>query len=211
METQIGFAAKTDAARHIIEKAKASQVTTRQEHEAVGLLVQQIRSFEDALEDEYKSLPEVIAARRFQEIKCALAAELKETRVSTKKRLLEFEDRLEAERLKAEREAQEAARVLAETAAIEAAAEAESSGDKAQAEAILAEPITPAVVVVPQEKLKVKGHSRRKVFHAKLVDQSLVPDDYWMVNQDKAEAVIKAKKEEGPNVIPGFLAWFEWV
>ena len=211
METQIGFAAKTDAARYIIEKAKASQVTTRHEHEAVGLLINDIRAMEKELDAEYSSLPVIQEAKRLQGIKGALSRDLEDARKQAKSRLLEFEDRLEAERLKAEREAQEAARVLAETAAIEAAAEAEASGDKTQAEAILSEPITPAVVVVPQEKLKVKGHSRRKVFHAKLVDPSLVPDDYWMVNQDKAEAVIKAKKEEGPNVIPGFLAWFEWV
>ena len=211
MDNQIGFTEKTDAARHIIEKAKASQVTTRQEHEAVGLLINDIRAIEKELDAEYSTLPIIQEAKRLQGIKGALSRDLEDARVTAKKALLRFEDAIEAERLKAEREAQEAARVLAETAAIEAAAEAEASGDKTQAEAILAEPITPAVVVVPQEKLKVKGHTRRRVYKARIIDPSLVPDEYWTLDISKIEATIRARKEEGQGVIAGVLAYSQVV
>lgn len=211
METQaISFTDKFSHAEQFAASVKASQVTSREEHAAVALKVEEIRTLEKSLEDEYSELPVILEAKRLQGIKCALAAALKDARVTAKKALLAFEDRLEAERLAAERIAQAEARKLAEQAALEAAVEAEASGDTAQAEAIINEPVVAATIVVPEEKLKAKGHTRRRVYRVKITDASRIPDDFLVPDMAKIEATARAWKREG-EIIPGVMCYSEVV
>lgn len=211
METQIGFAQKSEVAAVLIGNALSAKVSNASEHKDVGLLVDSIRTLEDELEAEYQSLEVVRVAKQLQKQKVLLGKQLEEARKTAKRAMINFEEAQELERVKLEREAQAKASQEAEQAALEAAVEAEASGDKAQAEAILDEPIAPAVVVVPKQELKAPGHTRRRIFKAKLVDAGIVPDEYWAIDQSKADAVARARKEEGLNVIPGFLVYSEVV
>lgn len=208
---EVGLPSKLDAAQSLIADLSKASVTSKAEHEAVGLKVAQVRDMEKDLESWYEGLEIIQESRRIQKLKGELARNLEAARKAAKRQMTDYEDRAEAERLRIEREAQEQARRDAEQAALEAAVEAEASGDKAQAEAILDEPISPAVVVVPKQELKAPGHTRRRIFKAKLVDAGIVPDEYWAIDQGKADAVARARKEEGLNVIPGFLVYSEVV
>lgn len=206
----IGYLMKEVAANQLIAKANASVVSTRQEHEAVGALVNEIRATEKQLEAEYESLEIVQEARRIQKEKGALAKSLEDARKAAKAKMLNYEDFLEAERVAEELKAQITSKTLAEESALLAALEAEQSGDKATAEAIIQEPVTPAVIVVPKDTLKAQGHTRRRVFKYKVTDASKIPADYLTPDLDKIAATVRAWKKEG-EVIPGVLAYSEVV
>lgn len=212
METQeLALAAKAGAVAALITQANSATVSTRQDHSDVGILVDAIRQLEKELELEYESLEVVQTARKIQKIKGAMSRDLEDARKTAKKRMTDYEAKLDAERAEAERVAQIEARKLAEQAALEAAVEAEQAGDVAQAEAIINEPVVAATIVVPEEKLKAKGHTRRRVYKARIIDPSLVPDEYWCLDTSKIDATIRARKEEGQGVIPGVLAYSEVV
>lgn len=211
METQIAFGEKIEAAMSLITYVNSLTVTTRQEHEAAGHSVSKIRDLEKALEAGYSEHPVIVEAKRLQGIKGALSKDLESARKAGKAAMIKYEEVIEAEGVQAEQEAQRAAKALAEQAALEAALQAEQEGDKATAEAIIQEPVVPAVIVVPQEKLKAPGHTRRRVYKARIIDPSLVPDEYWTLDTSKIDATIRARKEEGQNVIPGVLAYSEVV
>lgn len=210
METQIGLIIKENTARLAIKGISEATVASREDHALVAAMIDDLRTIEKDLEAEWQSLPIVQEYKRIQKLKTSLANDLEAARVAAKRRMLDFEDQLEAERLKAEREAQEAARKLAEEATLQDAVEAEMLGNKEQAEAILAEPIVPATIVVPQEQLKAKGHTRRRVYRVKITDASRIPDDFLVPDMAKIEATARAWKREG-EIIPGVQCWSEVV
>lgn len=210
METQIGLIIKENAARLAIKGISEATVASREDHALVAAMIDDIRTIEKDLESEWQSLPIVQEYKRIQKLKASLANDLEAARKSAKSRLLAYEDKIEAERLAAERIAQAEAKRLAEEATLQDAVEAEKLGNKEQAEAILAEPVVAATIVVPQEQLKAKGHTRRRVWKSKIVDASKIPADYMTPDLDKISATVRAWKRDG-EVIPGVMAWSEVV
>lgn len=210
METQIALVSKAEAAKDLIARANKATVTNRHDHAAVGLLVDEIRGFEKALDEEYEKIPEVIFARQVQKIKSALSRDLGDARKGAKARMISFEGALELARQEAERKAQQEAVRLAEESTLQDALEAEMSGNSEIAEAILSEPIVAATVVVPEEKLKVAGHTRRRVYKIKITDPYLVPMEYKIIDEAKIAATARAWKKEG-NIIPGVMCFSEVV
>ena len=100
------------------------------------------------------------------------------------------QQRIAAEEEKARKEAEEMAKL---------AAEAEESGDSEMAqEAIIAATLAQATVTVMP---KSKGTAMRELWSAVVVDPSLVPREYLIVNQKALDALARATK--GSVTIPG--------
>ena len=100
------------------------------------------------------------------------------------------QQRIAAEEEKAQKEAEEMEKL---------AAEAEESGDSETAqEAIIAATLAQATVTVMP---KSKGTAMRELWSAVVVDPSLVPREYLIVNQKALDALARATK--GSVTIPG--------
>ena len=100
------------------------------------------------------------------------------------------QQRIAAEEEKARKEAEEMAKL---------AAEAEESGDSETAqEAIIAATLAQATVTVMP---KSKGTAMRELWSAVVVDPSLVPREYLIINQKALDALARATK--GSVTIPG--------
>lgn len=117
-----------------------------------------------------------------------------------KRKMSEWEKK-EAIRIEeANRIAQEEARKLAEKNQLDLAAQAERAGDKEVAQAILEAPVMPVSVKL-SESLPKRSTVIRKTYKAVVVNPAMVPQEYWMIDQSKLDAVARATK--GTLKIPG--------
>jgi hypothetical protein len=102
-------------------------------------------------------------------------------------------EKIEQDRLKKEQD--EAAALLAQSE------EAMAAGDIATAEALeeKAMAVQSAAVYVPATvpvaPAKPKGAATKQVWKCRVVDPSLVPDEYWVLNEKALDAYAKAMKE----------------
>jgi len=105
----------------------------------------------------------------------------------------------DAARIQAKKEADE--RAMREAEAL-AAAGNEEAATRVIENAVNAPP-PPVIVSAPPPQ--VKGMSVRRVWKARVVDESQVPREYLVVDQSKLDAVMKATK--GSMKIPGVVAY----
>lgn len=105
---------------------------------------------------------------------------------------------IEQERLRQEEEARlrrEAERV-AEERLLQAALEAEKTGDKEEAEAILNEPIFVPPPIVEKSVPKIAGQTMITTWEAEIVDANLIPREYLVPDMVKINQVVRAMKEK---------------
>jgi hypothetical protein len=108
----------------------------------------------------------------------------------------------ERRRLEEQARREEEVRRLAEAAAMER--EAQASGDvalRAEAEALISEPIEAPVIVLPKATPTVEGLSYREVWQFEVVNAALVPDEFKVIDEKKLGSVVRAMK--GATKIPG--------
>ena len=102
------------------------------------------------------------------------------------------------------------ARRLAEDRLIAEAAAAESAGNQAQADAILAEPVVVAPAFVPKAVPKIEGGPvYREIWKVRVVDAALIPREYLIVDEQKLGQMARALK--GAMRVPGVEAYPEKV
>lgn len=99
------------------------------------------------------------------------------------------------------KEAAERARIIAE--AERQAAEAKAKNPDKPAPPVILPPSTVKPVA------KVSGISTRKVWKAEIQDEALVPDEYWVIDTQKIDAVARSTK--GGLQIPGVRIYEEEV
>ena len=100
----------------------------------------------------------------------------------------------------------EEARRLAEAVALEQ--EAHATGDAAllaEADAVISEPITTPVVILPPAVPKVVGEVRRESWKFSVVDATKIPREYLVPDLVKIGGVVRAMK--GATNIPGVRAY----
>jgi hypothetical protein len=109
----------------------------------------------------------------------------------------------EQERIRREKEAalQALAQKQAEDEALAQAEMAEAAGATEEAEAILSEPVVAAPVFVPSSVPVVQGAVVRQNWKARVVNPALVPDEYWVIDEQKLGALARALK--GAGKVPG--------
>lgn len=79
---------------------------------------------------------------------------------------------------------------------LQAALQAEKEGNKAEAEAILSEPVFVPPPIVPKETPKVNGLTMVTDWKWKLADINLVPRQYLITNDTAINAVVKSLKDK---------------
>lgn len=100
--------------------------------------------------------------------------------------------------------AREAAkRKAAEEAQAALAVTLEESGNVEMAESVRAQPM--AVTEAP----KVAGLTMRKEFKYRVVNYKLIPDDYWILNDDLVGGIVKKKGLDAMAEIPGIEVYEE--
>ena len=114
----------------------------------------------------------------------------------------------------AQKRAEEEARKRTEEIAIREAEIAEAQGDTITAEAILTSPreVIPAfvsAVVLPKEVPQVESISAAKNWKFRIVDESLIPRAYLLINEAAIGQVVRSLKSKAPEVIPGIEVYSE--
>lgn len=118
-----------------------------------------------------------------------------------KSELLRWNKEQEAIQKKKEEEARAQAKKDEEDRQLAAAAAAEQRGDTKAAEEIINTPVYVPPVVAQKEVPKVSGISFKKTWTYRIIDESLIPNMYKMINEKMIAAV--AKNSGGVQSIPG--------
>ena len=114
----------------------------------------------------------------------------------------------ERRRREEEAEIQEVARKQQEERRQEEALALEKAGKNKEAEALVEAPVVAPAIVIPQTTTKVEGISKlRKIWRFRVMDASLVPNDYKVVDEVKLGQVVRATK--GTLEIPGVEIYSE--
>ena len=122
--------------------------------------------------------------------------------------------RIEERRLQEIARNDEEARQVAEAAALERQANAtadhaEAEQIRAEAQAVLMQPVAAPVVVVQTNTPKVAGISYREVWRFRVTDATKIPREYPAVDEQKIGGVVRAMK--GATAIPGIEVYAEKV
>lgn len=163
------------------------------------------KAYREVLELEKEVMAPYDAAERHLKDGIAAYRAEEERRRHTEERRLQQE---------AQKRAEEEARKRAEEAAIREAEIAEAQGDTAAAEAILMAPreVIPAfvpAVVLPKEVPQVENIDATKKWKYRIVDESLIPRAYLLINEVAIGKVVRALKSKAPEIIPGIEVYSE--
>lgn len=166
-------------------------------------LIQQAHRLWNGLTSRRKSLLDPLEAIE-KSIKAKIGAFVLEDQ-RKKREAAEAARREEEQRVAAEaralREAEEARRA-AEAEALKQAGHAEEAKAVMEAPVVVAAPTPVAIVEAP--KASIGGAAAKKKYVARVVDESKIPDNYWLLDMQAINAVVRAM---GPNHgIPGVVA-----
>lgn len=123
--------------------------------------------------------------------------------VNVRAKVSQWRNAEERKRQDEERRLQEQAKREADERALQEAAALEASGDKELAQMVIEEAASaPApVVVLPTMVPKQEGVSARRTWKFRIVNESLIPREFLMVNEVAIRAMVKAQKNM--TKIPG--------
>lgn len=187
----------------LVDEAKALQIVDQDSFELADSYLSRNKSMQKTWLD--FTQPNVDAANAAadtaREIRDRVIVPLKEWERGIKSKMGAWHQEQERLRLEAERKANEEAKLAA-------AVEAEQSGEKAEADAILNGDVTVAPVILPAFRGTVKA-SFRENWTFKITDPSLIPREFLMPDMTKIGGVVKAMK--GSTRIPGVQAYAEQV
>lgn len=157
----------------LLDQAKALVIVTNEDRLSTEEMIQAAKKLEDEI-FAYLDPPRAKAYEDYKYHKQRLDDALKpvqDARKAFKQKCIGWDSEQERIRKDEERKAQEEARKREEEAQIAAALEAEQSGDKETAEAILAEPVQVAPVVVPKTAPQASRLSAgREVWNAEVTN-----------------------------------------
>lgn len=206
MSTEIALPEKNDEAVKALDWLKGFRIESNEDFLKVDQALVQARSherradelFDEAVEAAHEAHKKALAAKKLY-----LGPVVEFKRLG--KSMLDAWNQ-EQERLRRLEEAKlrEQARKLEEDRQLAEASLAEQSGDKDTAQAILEEPVQVPTVVLPKSTPKT-ATVIRKMWDARVVNPSLVPDDYWVLDEAKIKQAIRNSK--GAVRIPGVEAF----
>lgn len=178
-------------------------IKTNEDYTRAGQILLTIKDIRKKIENTFKPIKQKMDAAKKEVLDQEKAAD---------KPLLEAEAYLkplisgyliEQERIRKEEEnrLREQARKEEEERQLQAAIEAEQTGNKEEAEEIISAPVQAAPVVVPKTVPKVAGISQRENWDFEIVSESLLPRQYLMPNLVAIRQVVRGLK--GNANIPG--------
>jgi hypothetical protein len=193
-----------------VEQARALTITTAAEYTAADVMCTGLKELEKEIITTFKEPKE----KAWSAHKAIVAAEAKhlepvqQARKIIKSKMSEWQEAEEKRRCEEEARLQAEANKLAEEQALKAAEEAQKAGDTAQAEAILAAPVSAPPLVLPSAAPKVKTVIQTR-WTFRIVDVKLIPREYLIPDTNKIGAVVRATK--GGVKIPGVEAFSQRV
>jgi hypothetical protein len=161
---------------------------------------------DDRLEPEKKKA--YVAYQAWNDLIKELKAPLLAREAFDKKEMAAWDTEQDRIRREEERRLQEEARKREEEARLQAAVEAEKSGDKEEAEAIINEaPAYVPPIVLPKATPKVQGISYRDNWTFRITDTNKIPREYMIPNETAIRKVVSALKDK--SNIPGIEVYNE--
>jgi hypothetical protein len=160
---------------------------------------------DDRLEPEKKKA--YVAYMAWNDLIKELKAPLLLREAFDKKEMSAWEQEQERIRREEEKRLQEEARKREEEARLQAAIEAESHGQKEEAEQIIEQPAYVPPVVLPKSTPKVSGISYRDNWTFRITDPNKIPREYMVPNETAIRKVVSALKDKAN--IPGIEAYNE--
>ena len=200
----------------LVEQAKSVSVTSPAAQEQASELLQAIAQMRKEIADTFKPMKD--AAFKAHRTVCDQEKNLDAPLLEAERRLknaiggfIAEQQRLareaeEAERRRLQEDADRKAQEESQRLAIEDAVALEAEGRVEEAEAVLANPVPVAPVrvapapVVP-DVARVKGVSSRTVWKFRILDETKIPRDYLLVNEQAIRAVVA--RTNGKIQIPG--------
>lgn len=196
MTNAIAIPEKNDKALTAVDQARALIIKTNEDFAAADQFSMSLKGLEkevDAAYDEHISAA-FSAHKSLVAKKKLYAAPIEEARKIIRSKMGVYQDEQEAIRVKEEARLREIARKEAEEAALNAAIEAESSGDTEGASAIMAEPVVVAPVVLSKSVPKASTSIPRP-WTFRVVNLALVPRAYLMLDEVKLGQQARATKD----------------
>lgn len=193
---------KNDKALAAIEQARAFVITSNDEYTQVDQFCVSLKAlekevdqaFDDHIDAAHKAHKALVAKKKLY------AEPIVEARRIAKEKLIAWEQKQEQLRQEEEARQRAEAKKRAEDEALAKAQRAAEFGDDKTAEAIISAPVV--VEPVKVERLTPKAQTvSRTVYSFEVVDPKAIPDEYWMLDEQKIGAVVRATK--GAITIPG--------
>ena len=186
----------------ILGQAKAIQITNHEQAMAAGDFLKAVKELKKRIEE--KLAPLVKAAYDSWKKQVAYRKEhddpLDQAEAAVKAKMNAYLAEQERQRRLEEQRQQLEAQKAAEAQAEQDALLMEATGDAEAAEMVRTEPVVaPVVVLAPVEK--PKGIATQSVWRWKVINESLVPNEYKIIDQTKIGGVVRAMK--AATNIPG--------
>lgn len=193
----------------IVARAQAVEITDAESYCSAANLLLQIKDGRKSVDKKFEKTVKAAheAHKSVLALKNEVAAPLDKAEAILKPKLIAWKKKEEEAQKAEEARLQAEAKKRADDETLAAAAQAEKEGDKATAEAILNAPVEVAPVVLLQSTPKVDGISFKKVWKFRVVNEAIVPDEYWMLNLDAIGDVVTALKDK--TNIPGIEVYPE--
>lgn len=191
------------------EQARTISIVTAHDYERAGEFLLTVKDLRKEIQETFGPLKEKAWAAH----KAIVAEEKRHEDPLIKaegivKPLMVAWDREQARiREEEERRLREEARKREEERQLQAAIEAELEGNKAEAEAIIAEPVYVPPVVLPKATPKVVGIATKTNWKFRITDISKIPREYLCPDEVKIGQMVRALKEQFN--VPGIEAYPE--
>ena len=197
---------KLEIANRAIAEASTIVIAGPSDYARAGKLCADIRVMEKDLAAAYSEHPAIIVAKELQAQKSDLANRMTAAREFSKRSMIAWDDAQEAKRRADEAAAQAAMQKQLDEQALAEAASLESAGDSVAAGAVLESVAIAPAIILPKETPKVSGHKVATYWDKwEVSDASLIPEEYWCLDEKKIGQVVRAMKCENP--IPGIRAF----
>ena len=192
----------------LAEQAKSMKIDSHASNEAAGLFLRTVK----AMMKKVAELCDPVCDAAFLAHKkaCALRATLMNPLTSAendvKGKVRKFLDDQEQLRRAEEQRLNAIAQKAAEDKAEQEAALLDAIGEEEAAAVVLATPVHAAPVVLA-EVAKPEGVSKVQNWKWKVIDETKIPREYYVLDTVKINAVVRAMKEAAPQAIPGIESY----
>ena len=196
----------------VVDEAKALAVTTDDEYELAATFLKERckavqkeinATFDPIIKKQHAAHKEAVAQKN------RIAGPIKEAERVVKFAMSTYWQQKEKERLALEAEARKRAREEAEREALERAVQLEDEGRQEEAEAVIAEPVRPAPVIVDNAPPKVKGVGVRRTWRYRVLDTKLVKQAYLVLDDKKIGQVVRALGKQAEEAVGGIEVYEE--
>lgn len=205
----------TTEALTIIDEAQTMVIIDNEGLEIAGSLLLGIKdlrkkiaeTFDPIIDKAHKAHKEAIAQKKKTE------APLVEAERIIKPKMGKYREQQERERQAEIRRQEELARKIMEEQQIQDAVEADLSGNKEEAEAILNDDLLPAPIPKVDEPMKPEGIAFRPSWTFEIIDANKIPRNYMIPNEKLIGSTVRLMKDKvaAEKTIPGIRVSMEKV